>query len=519
MVRLDPMPGRSLIARALLAGLVTLPGSAGVIQGVVLEHSSGRPVARTIVRLDAVPSPGGVENQPVVLRSGRSGQFTFGGIAPGRYILTALRDGYFPVSYGQRRAVGRGTPIEVTADSTFFAELRIRQKGAITGRVLDENGVAAKRVPVLAYRARLPLRSAGSGMSDDRGVYRIAGLEPGKYWVRSAPHILDDGTGWLPTYSPQGRETKDARVYTVAPDADAAYADVSPEPGPLFRLGGLITCEASASVVVTAFSESGVRTAQTFCGPSPGAYRFDGLAAGAYEVFAEVQGGSAAGFLELVLGGNMEGANITLTKTPPVTVEVRRTGSRSPADIAVTLTGRRQNLAETGTDIDVVSRKTALSPGYWEFRAVPAPGYFVESIAGLYGTGRRRARPERPPDRFEVFIEPRYQSELVVTLSDRVARIGGRVLSDGKPVPGAPVFLWPVDGATRRSTAGSLQTLSNMDGQYRFENLPPGEYRILASFDVYEFDEDLVELSRAAAVTAEALAAAEVDLPVWTAPW
>jgi hypothetical protein len=166
--------------------LSALHGYAGVIQGVVLEHASGRPVARTMVRLDPVPTPAGEQKEPVILRAGRAGQFSFGNIPPGRYILTARRDGYFPVSYGQRRAVGRGVPIDVTADSAFFAELRLRQKGAITGRVLDENGVAAQRVPVLAYRARLPLRSTGSGMSDDRGVYRIAGLEPGKYWVRPA---------------------------------------------------------------------------------------------------------------------------------------------------------------------------------------------------------------------------------------------------------------------------------------------------------------------------------------------
>ena len=28
-------------------------------------------------------------------------------------------------------------------------------------------------------------------MSDDRGVFRIHGLDPGKYWVRSAGHTLD----------------------------------------------------------------------------------------------------------------------------------------------------------------------------------------------------------------------------------------------------------------------------------------------------------------------------------------
>jgi hypothetical protein len=227
----------------------------------------------------------------------------------------------------------------------------------------------------------------------------------------------------------------------------------------------------------------------------------------------------AAGFLELTLGGNMEGANISVMKVPPVAVDIRRSGSGSPVDVPVKLTGRRQNLAETGTDVDVVSRKTALGPGYWEFRAEAPQNYFVESIGSRSGDGRRRSRPERPADRFEVYVEPRYSFTLLVTLSDRAGRISGRVLSEGKPVPGAPVFLWPVAGDTRRSTGGPLQTISNTEGRYQFENLPPGEYRMLASFDVYELDEELVQLSQAKTATAEPLATAEVDLTVWTAPW
>src|SRR6266849_4337807 len=168
---------------------------AGTIQGVVLEQASGRPLARTVVRLDPVPQSSGTKVQPLATRAGRTGHFVFPSVAPGIYLLSAVRDGYFRSAYGQRLPIGRGTPIEVTADSTLFAELRLRHKGAITGRVLDENGVARSGVAVLAYRARLPLRSAGSALSDDRGVFRIHGLEAGKYWVRSEGHTLDDGSG------------------------------------------------------------------------------------------------------------------------------------------------------------------------------------------------------------------------------------------------------------------------------------------------------------------------------------
>src|ERR1700687_2109623 len=50
---------------------------AGTIQGVVLEQASGRPLARTVVRLAAVPKPGGTAAQSLATRSGRSGAFVF----------------------------------------------------------------------------------------------------------------------------------------------------------------------------------------------------------------------------------------------------------------------------------------------------------------------------------------------------------------------------------------------------------------------------------------------------------
>jgi hypothetical protein len=501
----------------LLASCIYL--HAGVIQGIVLEHTSGRPVARTTVRLNPVPAAEGTAVEPVTTRAGRSGQFLFTRIPPGSYFVTAYREGYFPAAHGQRRPLGRGMPIHVTADSTLFTELRLRQKGAITGRVLDENGVPAPHVRVLAYRARLPLRSAGSALSDDRGVYRIHGLELGKYWVRSAAHVLDDNTGWIPTFGPQGRETKDARLHVVAADGDTAYADVSPETGQLFRLGGLITCASPATVNVTVSSETGQMQAQTFCGVTPGTYRFDGLAAGNYEIFAMTRSGDAAGFLELTLGGNMESAHLTLTKVPVVEVNIRRSGSQSPENIPLKLVARRQNLSETEIGREITEKRIALPPGYWEFRAVPAAGYFAKSIDRGYGL-RGRRRPERMADRFELFIDlhPQVQS-LSVIASDAGGQLTGRVVSDGKAVEGVPVYLWPDSERARRSLAGWQETMSDTAGRFRFETLPPGEYRVLASFDVYELDGEIIELSRAPSVKLEPKKTAEIDLPVWLAPY
>ncbi len=501
--------------RALFALMVAGSCQAGTVEGVVLEQASGRPLARTTVRLDPVPQPGSVAGQPQTVRVGISGRFSFSPVTPGIYLLTAIHGGYLPVAYGQRLPIGRGTSFQVTADSNLFAELRLRHKGAITGRILDENGVGTDGITVVAYRMRLPQRQAGSAISDDRGVYRIPGLDPGKYWVRSAANTFADSSGWLPTFGPQTRETGQARAYAVTADADTSEADIDPEPGALFHLGGFIGCDTDGAVVVTLSSETGRRGTQAVC---KGRYRFDGLAPGVYEVTATLLDASASGFVDLALDQDSESGNVQVLRLPDVDIEVRRPGSSSPAGIPFTLTARRVNLAETEPEREIMGSHTVLAPGYWELRAHVPRGQYVESIVNLRSNTRRAWKAVSDSDWFEVFIEPRTPARIRITVSDQAGQIAGGVMADGQPVAGVPVFLWPVAESARRSLSGSPQTISDTEGRFRFDSLPAGDYRILASFDVNEIDEDLLDLSQAPAVHADAAQVATIDLPVWSAP-
>jgi hypothetical protein len=504
--------------RAVILLAVAACVHAGTIQGVVLEHVSGRPLARSMVRLDPVQS-GGEKGHPLALRVGLSGTFVFPTVIPGIYLLTVTHDGYFPGAFGQRVPLGHPAPIEVTADSTLFAEVRLRHKGAVTGRIFDENGVGTSGIPVVAYRARLPMRLAGSALSDDRGVFRIPGLEAGKYWVRSEAYTLVDGTGWLPTFGNVAREVREARVHPVTYDNDTPDADISPETGALFRIGGQIICSAVGPLVVTLSSETGRRRMQTECPASyQTSYHFEGLAPGAHEVFAELQGGAAAGFTELYLEHDMNGLNLQVTLTAPAEFEVRRASSYAELRIPIKVFGRRQDLAEVETEQEIKLPRATLSPGHWEMRAVVPAGQYVESIDAQRGSPRRTWSVEHPPDWFEVYIDSRY-NRIQISVSNRAATITGKVMADGKPAPGAPVYLWPVAESARRSLNGSLQTLTDVDGRFRFDSLPPGDYRALASFDVNEIDQDLMELSQAAVVHANALHTATVELTVWVAPW
>jgi protocatechuate 3,4-dioxygenase beta subunit len=89
---------------------------------------------------------------------------------------------------------------------------------------------------------------------------------------------------------------------------------------------------------------------------------------------------------------------------------------------------------------------------------------------------------------------------------------------ESKPVGGIPVFLYPADERTRRSANGPRITQTDAEGRYRLESLPRGVYRLLASFDLSEVSEELLESARAPSVTLKVSETATHDLSPFSAP-
>ncbi len=462
---------------------------AGVIRGVVLENASGRPLARSMVRLQPVPRPGNTAN-PLQTRTSPSGAFEFLAVPDGLYLVIATRDYYFPAGYGQRRPNGQGTPVEVTKDSALFAELRMRRMGVVTGRVLDENDIGMTNVGVVAYRARFPLHAVGRGVSDDRGVYRIFNLDPGKYWVRTLAATLDDGSGRLPSFGAESIDTNNAHLHDVRVDDEAGYADLRPMPGRMFRLTGIVQCPPGEVATLTLSSETEHKTTTAAC---TGGYHFEGLPPATYEVFAQTPDG-LVGFIEITVERNFEAATISLGAMPEVTIDVRDASTRAVSRIPVTLYGHRQDLADLGSDVEIKGPHTELAPGHWIMRAVVGPNQYVESIVAGFARDRH---PIQPTDAFDVMISG-FRSSVTIAISERAAVIEGNVIgADSKPAPGVPVFLWTSTDAARRSIGGSRVLISDVNGHYSFTGLPPGDYRVLATFDANEVDEELLDIAKA----------------------
>jgi hypothetical protein len=60
--------------------------------------------------------------------------------------------------------------------------------------------------------------------------------------------------------------------------------------------------------------------------------------------------------------------------------------------------------------------------------------------------------------------------------------------------------------------------IADTDGKYHFEGLPPGDYRLLATYDFTEIDESGMDEGAAVTVHAEESQKTQADLPLWISP-
>src|SRR5689334_13316927 len=143
---------------------------AAVIRGVVVEHSSGKALARTNIVIAPVP---GTPGHPRAIRSNSNGNFEVSGLPAGAYLVSAARRGFPPVQYGQKNWRAAGVPVVLAEEQAAFLNIRMPRFGAITGLAVDENDVGLPDHEVVAYRYAKPPRLAARAQADDRGVFRI----------------------------------------------------------------------------------------------------------------------------------------------------------------------------------------------------------------------------------------------------------------------------------------------------------------------------------------------------------
>lgn len=167
------------------------PGK-GRISGRVFAADTGRPVKRARVLIAAPEMQRGALTDD-------SGVFDFAELPAGRYTLTVSKTGFINLSYGQRRPLMAGTPLQLADGQQLTGiDFQLPRGSVIAGHIFDESGdpLPGANVQVMRYQYAQGSRQlvpAGGGQTDDQGAYRVWGLNPGDYYVSAVTRNLDFG--------------------------------------------------------------------------------------------------------------------------------------------------------------------------------------------------------------------------------------------------------------------------------------------------------------------------------------
>lgn len=166
------------------------------------------------------------------------GGFRLSNVPAGRYNVMAVAPAFVPPSESEPWRAGKFVTID-EGETIENVDIRLVRGGVITGRVTD-----ADDQPVMGEHVTLTLvdkqgrqqpyySNRGAAEIDDRGVYRIYGLPPGRYTVSvgeakgKGPMRWGAGRGYYTrTFYPNETDEAKATVIEVTPGSEAKDIDI-----------------------------------------------------------------------------------------------------------------------------------------------------------------------------------------------------------------------------------------------------------------------------------------------------
>jgi protocatechuate 3,4-dioxygenase beta subunit len=517
---------------------------------------------------DAADAGDEVESSPGYQSSTNTdekGHFEFADLAPGTYYLRAAHTGMV-----MKGTQSRSTQlIRLQAGQSQNLSLIMLPGGAITGRVINEEGEPMQNVSVAALRyvytiGGRRLADAKSATSDDKGEYRLFDLKPGSYLLMAdaTRGTYEDGNVAmaLGTHQRAGAAKQDQKIYAPTYyQNESSPEQASPivlKPGEetqanfaLVRVSGH---HISGKLSGVPTPKTGDKLEQSRCfvmarrvgSPFPVAYvlvvdkdsSFDlgPIVPGKYTIIAmqPQSEGTVTGSKEVVVSStDVTGINLSLhTGSTQVRGVIRAEGDSKldysklyvvlmpaadtdpeSADIVEGF-GNGAGSAEVAKD---GSFKLDVEPSTKPYQVVLSargPGLEDWFTSKILFAGKDVVESG-------LKITSAEQRTVEVLVSDKGALIEGTVLDgEKKPFPNAEVMALPSDPKLRRRYA-LLQTTADQQGHFKLRGVRPGEYIAFALEDPQEqpFMEDIFLKQNSAqvqTVKAEAGAKQKLELQV-----
>lgn len=483
----------------------------GTIQGTVLSGATGR----TLRRAQVVLKPADSKGTALYQTTDDSGAFTFPSVAPGRYVITVQRDGYLPLSSGHIGEYKMPPIFSVSSGQTIDSFVfRMTPQGVVTGKVKFDDAEPAANVAVQLYRSYYDrghhgYATAASARTDDRGEYRVHGLEPGTYYVAAlyqapprppgaAEQTRTDALGnplpelsYAVTFFPQVQKMSDAVPVNVAAGDEVGGIDIFLTLVHTVHIRGRVFSAVKGGVVanpsVTLRWNDPDNTASVSAPinvviDKDQNFDIQGVTAGPYLLLATGADGGAAltGRMPINVGdADVENADLVIGPYSLWTGKIHLDDDDStlPEGLIVALVPRRSTASPSRTNVS--------ETGEFSVPFVPDETYDLYVLSApenSYLKSVRIANAERLGQGLEASLGDPAPS-LDVRLSSKGGQVIGKaVTADPKVVAsGATVALIPDPPAGRVQAYQTTQV--DEYGNFVLHGVPPGKYVVVAWLD------------------------------------
>ncbi|HET6203352.1 MAG TPA: carboxypeptidase-like regulatory domain-containing protein [Planctomycetota bacterium] len=444
----------------------------GLVAGTVSDPS-GRPVAGARVSIDLDPAQV-MRRAPFFMdeeKTDDQGRYRLGGLPAGKVRVLASAEGW---------RESRSDEVEVRAgENVERVDVRLQSGRSIAGRVLANDGKPIEGAEVYAMpeeraagaRASFSIFRREANRTDASGRYEVAGLADGTYRVE----VEAEGFAHA---SKQG----------VAVGSAGTDFRLDPLSGLVGRVLDGRTGKPPASFRARAMREGfpGARfmdTGSDATGREDGSFEIGGLEPGTYRVEVRADGfaPATAGPIAVVAGAPADAGSIAIQPGSALRVKVVEAGDGSPI---------------VGAEVSVAPAEKEGPPGMPPVRLLGPAGARLVAFPGLPETQdaarktgadgiaevpglaegsylvRVRAK-DHASVRKEVFVAAANPTEVDAALA-KGGTVKGLVLrANGEPYSGARVFL-----ASAVESGVEEEASSGSDGEYRFEHVAPGDWRV-----------------------------------------
>jgi len=500
------------------------PKREGAITGRVI--ADGRPVAGAQVVVH--PAVGKLfDDQDQTSASDEDGAFKVTGLSPGAYFLSTRMPGY--VASSDSSGDSSGARLHRIGENVAITLIK---GGVITGRVTDEFGEPMVGALVTAFRVRTlegqpeldsyVMDASGAGReTDDRGVYRIFGLEPGIYVVSlnglpfSAPGLAQPRNE-PQVYHPSSTRNAAAEI-TVISGGETSGVDIRHRAMRGHSIGGAVSGATEGRGIINAVSvmllraadRQPVAAATTLTGEKNFSLR--GVEDGEYDLvalrFTEDMDFSASVPRRVTIrGADISGIDVKLLKLSSIEGRVaiepskQRDACKSEDDFSIgeiLLTARRDEktpslfaalasleapmgVGRTAPGDDGAFVLKNIEPGRVRVEAdLPGENWYVRAITQKSSAA---TKPTNPMDASQNGVEVKSGekvSGVELTIAEGAASLRGKIVptnENAKLPRRIRVHLIPAETTAANEALRYYEKIANNDGSFDLKNLAPGRY-------------------------------------------